>query len=72
MAYKNVLMEKSYAVRSINSMLAGFNSLLDFLGWSDCKVKSLKIQQQINYAEEKELTKAEYMRLLEASKVFIL
>lgn len=68
MAYKQALLGKSYAVRSINSMLASLNSLLDFLGWGDCKVKSLKIQRQTYCAEEKELTKVEYLRLLEAAK----
>lgn len=68
MAYKQSLVEKKYAVRSINSMLASLNSLLGFLGWDDCKVKSLKMQRQIYAAEERELTKAEYMRLLNASE----
>lgn len=68
MAYKKELQIKEYAVRSINSMLASLNSLLDFLGWSDCKVKAIKQQKQVYCAEEKELTKAEYMRLLEAAK----
>ena len=68
MAYKEELREKAYAVRSINSMLASLNSLLDFLGWGDCRVKSLKMQRQTYCAEEKELTKAEYLRLLEASR----
>lgn len=68
MAYKKYLQKKDYAVRSINSMLASLNSLLDFLGWSDCKVKSIRQQKQTYCAEEKELTKAEYMRLLEAAK----
>lgn len=67
-AYKHHLQEKGYAVRSINSMLASINSLLAFLGWSDCKVKSLRQQRQIYCAEEKELTKAEYFRLLEAAR----
>ena len=68
MAYKKYLQMKAYAVRSINSMLASLNSLLDFLGWSDCKVKAIKQQKQTYCAEEKELSKAEYMRLLEAAK----
>lgn len=67
-AYKAFLQEQGYAVRSINSMLASINGLLYFLGWSDCKVKVLRCQRQIYCAEEKELTKAEYLRLLEASK----
>ena len=68
MAYKKELQIKEYAVRSINSMLASLNSLLDFLGWSDCKVKAIKQQKQVYCAEEKELSKAEYMRLLEVAK----
>ena len=68
MAWKNDLQAKEYAVRSINSMVACVNSLLDFLGWADCKVKSLKQQKQVYCAEEKELTKAEYMNLLAAAK----
>lgn len=67
-AWKRHLAEQGYAVRSINSMLASVNSLLTFLGLSNCKVKSIRMQRQTYCAEEKELTKAEYMRLLEASK----
>lgn len=68
MRWKQFLNEQSYAVRSINSMLASLNSLLDFLGWTDCKVKSIRLQRQTYCPEEKELTKAEYLRLLDASK----
>lgn len=57
MAYKQTLRERGYAVRSINSMLASLNSLLDFLGWSDCKVKSIRQQKQTYCAEEKELSR---------------
>lgn len=60
--YKKHLQE-NYAVRSVNSMLASINSLFDFLGWVDLKVKSIKLQQQIYCPEEKELTRAEYERL---------
>ena len=65
--YKKHLQE-SYAVRSINSMLAGINSLFSFLGWHDLKVKALKLQQQVYCPEEKELTKAEYTRLCRAAE----
>ncbi len=67
-AYKSRLLAENYAVRSINCMLASLNSLFSFLGWSDCKVKSIKLQRQIYCPEEKELTKAEYMRLVNAAK----
>ena len=61
-SYKKHLQE-TYAVRSVNSMLASINSLFAFLGWHDLRVKSLKLQQQVFCHEEKELTKAEYTRL---------
>lgn len=67
-AYKNKLKGDGYKVRSINSMLASINSLFAFLGWHDLKVKSIKVQQQIFCPEEKELTKAEYMRLVNTAK----
>ena len=67
-AYKNKLITDNYAARSINSMLASINSLLSFLGWADLKVKSIKLQRQIYCPEEKELTKAEYLRLIHTAK----
>mgnify|MGYP002585351266 FL=1 len=67
-AYKSKLLAEHYAVRSVNSILASLNSLFTFLGWSDCKVKSMKLQRQIYCPEEKELTKAEYLRLVNTAK----
>lgn len=68
LAYKRYLIEKNYAVRSINSMLAAINSMLTYMGREDCKVKSLRCQRQAFCSVETELTKAEYLRLLDASK----
>jgi integrase/recombinase XerD len=62
-AYKNKLICDNYAIRSVNSMIASINSLFVFLGWLDLKAKNIKLQRQIYYPEEKELTKAEYIRL---------
>lgn len=67
-AYKSRLLAENYAVRSINSILASVNSLFAFLGWTDCKVKSIKLQRQVYCPEEKELTKAEYTRLVNTAK----
>ena len=66
--WKKELISKNYAVRSINSMLASVNSLLDFLGLSECKVKNIRTQQPTYCPEDQELTKPEYLRLLAASK----
>ncbi len=67
-AYKQQLVEQQYAVRSINSMLVSVNSLLEFLGCPGCKVKAIRQQRQIYCAEDKELTKDEYLQLLAAAK----
>lgn len=68
LAYKQNLMLSGYTVRSINSMLASLNTLFVFLGWNDLRVKTIKTQRQIYCSEKKELTKAEYMRLVYAAK----
>lgn len=66
--YKKALIESGYAVRSINSMLAAVNSLMVFMGLPECRIKTMKLQRQTYSREEKELSKAEYYRLLNASK----
>lgn len=65
--YKRRLQEK-YKVRSVNSILASLNSFFGFVGLYEFKVKSIKLQKQIYCPEEKELTKAEYMRLVNTAK----
>ena len=67
-AYKQELQNRGYAIRSVNSMLASLNALLGYLGWGEYRVKNLRLQRQTYCPAEKELTKAEYMRLLEASR----
>lgn len=52
-----------YAAASVNSMLIAINRFLRFCGWETCCVRLLKIQRQIYCPEEKELTRAEYIRL---------
>ena len=66
--FKQHLVEKGYATRSINSMIASINALLVFLGLADCRAKSLRLQRETYCAEDKELSKAEYLRLLEAAE----
>ncbi len=65
--YKSKLNE-SYAVSSANSMIAALNCFLRFCGWGDLCVKQFKMQRQVYCSEEKELTRAEYVRLLEAAR----
>lgn len=65
--YKAYLIE-NYAPASANSMLSSINSFFEFNEWHDLKVKMLKIQKRIFADKNKELTKAEYERLLDAAK----
>lgn len=66
--YKQMLIADGYAVSSINSMLAAVNRLFDYFGWVDCKVKAIKIQRQIYCPENKELSRAKYLRLVETAE----
>lgn len=67
MEYKQVLLER-YAPKSVNSMLSSLNNFFSFNEWFTCKTKAVKIQKQIFAEQDKELTKAEYERLLAAAK----
>lgn len=65
--YKQELLEE-YSPASVNSILSSLNNFFVFNEWFSCKVKTLKIQKQIFSRQDKELTKAEYDRLLSAAK----
>ena len=67
LSYKAYLLER-YSASSVNSIISSLNSFFAYLGWFDLKVKTVKIQRQIFASNEKELTKAEYERLLNAAK----
>ncbi len=67
LAYKAYLTEH-YAPASVNSALSSINSFFVYNEWFELRVKSLKIQKQIFASTDKELTKAEYDRLLQAAK----
>lgn len=66
-SYKETLM-KEYSTGSINSMLASLNRYLEYIGKSEFKVKSIKVQKQNFDVEERCLTKEEYYKLLKTAK----
>lgn len=57
----------NYAPSSVNSMLAGINSFLQWNNMVQFKVKPIKIQRDIFTKPEKELNEQEYKRLVEAA-----
>lgn len=67
MEYKSLL-GSSYAVSSANSMIAALNAFLRFNGWHALCVKQFRVQRQAFCSEEKELTRAEYVRLLQTAQ----
>ena len=67
-AWREYLLERGYAPVTINSMLSAVNRFLRFLGREDCKIKFLRVQRKALREENRELTKAEYQRLLDAAR----
>lgn len=57
-----------YAPATVNTMLAAMNGLMDFCGWTEFKVKPLKIQKSLFSDGEKELSREEYIRLIRAAE----
>lgn len=56
-----------YAPASVNTMLATVNCFLRFCGQNDLHLRPLKSQKALFLSEDKELTKAEYVRLVKAA-----
>ena len=67
-AWKAQLLEQGYRPVSVNAMLAAVNKLLVCMGREDCKVRYLRLQRQMFRKSERELTRAEYQRLLDAAQ----
>ena len=63
-AYKEYLIKKKYNPKTVNGILSAINKFLVFSGLADLKVKYLRIQRQLFRNSNRELTQAEYMKLL--------
>lgn len=66
--WKAWLLEQGYRPVSVNAMLAAVKKLLVCMGREDCKVRYLRLQRQMFRKAERELTRAEYQRLLDAAQ----
>ena len=67
-AWKTHLVERGYAPASVNAMLSALNSLLDFLGFGECRVKFLKVQRRMFRDDSRDLTRSDYNALTAAAK----
>ena len=63
--YKQWLESQGYAVSSINSMLVAINGLLAFLGRPAWRVHLLRQQRDAFGLRDRELTRQEYLRLVQ-------
>ena len=66
--WKEHLLNEGYEPSTVNGKLTALDRFFDFLGWSDCKVKHLKLQRRLFRDDSRELTKDEYERLIAAAE----
>lgn len=65
--WKDYLRTKGYKPETINAKLSALNKFFVFMRWLECRIKYLKIQKKLFRGTEKELTKGDYVRLLETA-----
>lgn len=66
-AWKGHLSKQGYAPRTINSMVSALNGFFRLMGWDSLCVKFLKIQRQVFRDASKELSRAEYQKLVDTA-----
>ena len=66
LAWKAALARR-YAAGTVNGKLAALNTFFTFLGWGECRVKPLRRQRELFRDQRRELTRGEYLRLVEAA-----
>ncbi len=68
-AWKDALLRSDeYKPATVNARLASVNAFLKFLGWDECRVKSLRLQRRVFRDPGRDLSKEEYMCLVEAAQ----
>ena len=67
LAWKAEISAKN-AASTVNVMISAVNGFFAFLSWDNLRVKQVKTQRRIYRDKDRELTKAEYMRLLDAAR----
>lgn len=67
MDWKAQLLADDYTPQTVNSMVVALNRFLGFIGRSDCRVHTLRIQRRLFRRPERELTRREYERLVQTA-----
>ena len=66
--WKEHLVQIGLAPATVNGKIAALNGFLDFAGWRECRVKPLRIQRRLFRDSSRELTKAEYEKLVQTAR----
>ena len=66
--WRDSLLAEGLTPATVNAKLSAVNGLFRFLGWEDCRVKHLKIQHRAFRDPARELSLADYQRLLDAAQ----
>lgn len=66
--WKERLTERGLTAATVNGKLSAVNGLFRFLGWEECRVRYLKIQRRLFRDQSRELSREEYLRLLQAAR----
>ena len=67
LAWKAEISAKN-AASTVNVMLSAVNRFFAFMSWDDIRIKRIKTQRRIFRDRDRELSKAEYLRLLDAAR----
>ena len=66
--WKDHLQRSGQQPVTVNGKLSALNRFFDFLGWSDCRVKHLRIQRRMFRSTARDLTREDYTRLVETAQ----
>lgn len=67
-AWRTQLLTDGYAPETVNSMIVALNRFLGVIGREDCRIHTLRIQRKLFRRQERELTRAEYERLVQTAE----
>ena len=67
-AFKQALAASGMAPGTVNGVLTAVNKLLDIYGYNEWRLRFLKVQRRVFMAPEREMTRAEYERLVNTAK----
>ncbi|MCI8360145.1 MAG: tyrosine-type recombinase/integrase [Clostridiales bacterium] len=68
LAWKESLLAEGLSPATVNGKISALNGFLGFLGWKDCRIKLLRLQRRMFRERSRELTRDEYLRLLDTAR----